>query len=324
MMAMTKVQQLLQTSFPALQFSFYRSLADKSYFKIGGPAEVFYSANTREEAIALLNFCQDRQIRFTILGGASNVIIADEGLSGLVLELGFRDTTIVSETAEELLMQADAGIKTSALVAKTTSRNATGLEGFIGVPGVLGGAIYNNAHYLGYLLGDYITQVELYDLDKREISFISRENCQFAYEQSIFQTNKHLLILSAFFALKKGKPEEIKERVRQAISKREREQPLSLPSCGCVFQNPSNNDHLRELFPQFAQSNTIPAGFLIDQAGLKGSQIGGIQVSEKHAAFFVNRGAGTATQVRALVEQVKATVLQKFGVMLKEEVFYLS
>ncbi len=321
---MTRAQDLLQTHFGALQLNFDYPLANKSYFKLGGHAEVFYSATTREQAIALLNFCQDQQIRFTILGGASNVIIADEGLSGLVLELGCKEVTIISDTTTELQLQAEAGIKTSALVAKTTSRSATGLEGFIGVPGVLGGAIYNNAHYLGYLIGDYITQVEVYDLDRRELSIISRENCQFAYEQSIFQTNKHLVILSAFFALKKGNPEEIKERVRQAIAKREREQPLSLPSCGCVFQNPSNNDHLRELFPQFAQSATIPAGFLIDQAGLKGSRVGDIQVSEKHAAFFVNLGAGHAADVRSLVEQVKAAVVQKFGVMLKEEVFYLS
>lgn len=317
------LEHRLRTRFPTLAFSYNYSLATKSYFKVGGQAEAFYSAKTKQEAMDILTFCQAEAIPFTILGGASNVIIADEGIEGVVLELGFHQVTIINETSEELSLQAEAGIKTSALVARASSKGATGLEGFIGVPGVLGGAIYNNAHYLGFLIGDSVTQVEAFDLQAGEIVYISHENCQFAYEKSIFQSAKHLIIFSAYFALKKADAAAIKIRLHEAIAKREREQPLSLPSCGCVFQNPSNTPALQEQFPQFAAQSFIPAGFLIEQAGLKGTQQGAVQVSDKHAAFFVNLGGATATDAKTLIKRVKAAVAAKFDVMLKEEVFYL-
>lgn len=310
--------------FPDLELSFNYPLTEKNYFKIGGRAEVFYSAKSREQAMALAVFCKYNQIKLTVLGGGSNVIIADEGLAGLVLHLGFKELTFLDDKEDKLSLQAEVGIKTSALVARSASKNGTGLEGFIGVPGDLGGAIYNNAHYLGYLIGDYITQVEVFDVKKEELSIFPREKCQFAYEKSIFQSNKDLLIFSAYFDLKKAAPDLIKANLQSAIRERELTQPLSEPSCGCVFQNPPNNDRLKQLFPQFRERDFVPAGFLIDQAGLKGEREGDIQVSEKHAAFMVNLGHGQASQVKTLIDRVQKTVAQKFGVQLKEEVFYLS
>lgn len=318
------LEKLFRENFPQLDISFDYPLTDKNYFKIGGNAEVFYSAKNRQEAIDLILFCKKKQIKFTILGGGSNVIIADEGLSGLVLNFAFHELKVQEENAESLILQADAGIKTSALVAKSTSKNATGLEGFIGVPGVLGGAIYNNAHYLGYLIGDYVSQVEVFDVKNEEVSVFSHENCLFAYEKSVFQNNKDLIIFSAYFELKKGEPDEIRKNLKSAIEERENTQPLDLPSCGCVFQNPLNSDKLRNLFPQFSEREFVPAGFLIDQAGLKGIREGDIQVSNKHAAFFINLGNGKASQVKNLIAKVKEVVLAKFDVILKEEVFYLS
>lgn len=318
------LEKLFSTHFPSLDFHFNYPLSKKSYFKIGGQAEIFYEAKTRQEAMDLLVFCRENQIEFTLLGGASNVIIADEGLKGLVLNLDFAELKLLKETKEELFYQADSGIKTSYLVSRVVNQGAEGLEGFIGVPGVLGGAIYNNAHYLQDLIGDKIYQVEVFDVKKGEIELFTREKCEFAYEKSIFQTDRNLVIFSAFFALKKSSPVLTKQKVRQAIEKRELTQPLHLPSCGCVFQNPPNNDSLRKLFPNFVHLEFIPAGFLIDQAGMKGAKQGDIQVSEKHAAFFVNIGQGRAEDVEKLVKRVKAVVLEKFGVNLKEEVFYLK
>lgn len=318
------LEQLFKQKFPFLDLFFNYSLDQKSYFKIGGNAEVFYAAKNRQEAMELLIFCKQQKIKFSILGGASNVIIPDEGVKGLVLSLEFGELKILSETEKELVYQADCGIKTSALVGRVVADGGAGLEGFIGVPGVLGGAIYNNAHYLKDLIGDKITQVEAFDLETEKIIFISRENCHFAYEKSIFQTNKNLVIFSAFFSLNKEPKLELKDKLRAAIEKRELTQPLDQPSCGCVFQNPANTKHLKELFPQFSQAEFIPAGFLIDQAGLKGANEGDIKVSEKHAAFFVNLGHGKAKDVKKLIDRVKAVVLEKFGVILKEEVFYLN
>lgn len=318
------LQQIFKQNFPSLDFLFNHPLASKSYFKIGGNAEVFYGAPNRQEAADLLSFCNKNNIEFHILGGASNAIIADEGLKGLVLSLDFKELEIISETNDQLIIRADAGIKTAHLVAQAANQGGAGLEGFIGVPGTLGGAIYNNAHYLGNLIGNHIKEVEAFDVKKGQVIIFSHEKCEFAYEQSVFQKDKNLLIFSAIFVLKKDSPEAIKKRIKDSMERRESRQPLNLPSCGCVFQNPRNTDALKKLFPKFAEAEFIPSGFLIEEAGLKGMREGDIQVSEKHAAFFVNVGEGKASDVKKLIAKVKAVVLEKFNVILKEEVFYLS
>lgn len=318
------LEQVFKQNFPSLNFLFNYPLASKSYFKIGGNAEVFYSAQTRQQAADLLSFCNKNKIEFHILGGASNVIIADEGLKGLVLSLDLKELKVISETDKELTIQADAGIKTAHLVAQAANKGGSGLEGFIGVPGTLGGAIYNNAHYLDNLIGNHIKEVEAFDVKKGEVVIFSHEKCEFAYEKSVFQNNENLLIFSAIFALKKDFPDEIKKRIKDSMERRESRQPLNLPSCGCVFQNPKNTEKLKKLFPQFSEAEFIPSGFLIEQAGLKGAREGDIQVSEKHAAFFVNIGEGKASDVKKLIAKVKAVVLEKFDVILKEEVFYLN
>lgn len=318
------LQQIFKENFPSLDFLFNHPLSSKSYFKIGGNAEIFYSARTRQEAADLLSFCNKNNIKFYILGGASNVIIADEGLKGLVLSLDFKELEFIKDTEQELVIRADAGVKTSHLVAQAANKGGAGLEGFIGVPGTLGGAIYNNAHYLENLIGNHIQEVETFDVKKGKIVVFSHENCEFAYEKSVFQKNKDLLIFSAIFVLKKDNPEKIKELIKASMERRESRQPLNLPSCGCVFQNPKNTAELKKLFPKFSEAEFIPSGFLIEQAGLKGIREGDIQVSEKHSAFFVNLGKGKASDVKKLVAKVKAVVLEKFGVILKEEVFYLN
>jgi UDP-N-acetylmuramate dehydrogenase len=261
--------ELFKTNFPNLNFHFNYPLAAKSYFKIGGNAEVFYSAQSRQEVIDLLSFCHRQQINFYILGGASNVIIADEGLRGFVLNLDFKELQILDDQSDKLIVRAEAGMKTAHLVAQAANYGGSGLEGFIGVPGTLGGAIYNNAHYLDNLIGNHIREVEIFDVKKGEIVMFSHEKCEFAYEKSIFQTNKHFLIFSAVFALKKDSPALIKQRMQDSIQRREARQPLDLPSCGCVFQNPKNTDELKKLFPKFKDFEFIPSGFLIAQAAYK-------------------------------------------------------
>ncbi|HPS40914.1 MAG TPA: UDP-N-acetylmuramate dehydrogenase [Candidatus Woesebacteria bacterium] len=316
--------QILRQHFPSFDFSFDYPLGQKSYFKVGGKAEVFYSAKNRQEAMDLLLFCQRENIKFYVVGDLSNVVIADEGLKGLVLHLGFDELRLISAHNEELVYQADSGLKTSTLVGKVALLGASGLEGFIGVPGTIGAAIYNNAHYLDNLIGNYVKQVEVFDVKKAAIVQFTREKCEFAYEQSIFQKEPNLLIFSAYFTLKKLPLDQIKQKMQLAIKQRELTQPLNLPSSGCIFRNPKNNEHLKNLFPQFSQAKFIPAGFLIEQAGLKGVSEGDIQVSEKHAAFLLNLGHGKSADVQKLIAKVKDVILNKFGVILEEEVFYLK
>jgi len=320
---MTKTQQLFQEKFPNLDFSFDFPLSKRSHFRIGGPAEVFYETADKKELLDLLVFARKNKIKYRILGGMSNVVIADEGLKGLVLVTKFQDFEILDE-GKQVRIRFGAGFKTGAMVRQTADMGLSGLEGLIGVPGSLGGAIYNNAHYFDVLIANCIEAVEVLDLQKEKIIWLSKEECEFAYEKSIFQKSPHLIIVSAIFVFEHGNQDEIDTKIKESQDRRQRKQPLNLPSCGCVFQNPVNTEELKEKFPIFKDKDHIPAGFLIEEAGLKGKRQGDIQVSEKHAAFFVNIGEGKEKDVKKLAAEVKKAIKDKFDIDLKEEIFYLN
>ena len=326
---MTNNQSLLKNNFPDIDWFFAKPLAELSYFKLGGLAEVYCKVSEFKILKEILIFCEEKNIPWTIVGGMSNVVIDDEGINGLVIQMAGKNFQVLSDEDQALTFRAEAGIKTSQLVSKASNLGGTGLEGFIGVPGTLGGAIYNNAHYLDSLIGNYIVNVQAFHVKNNEEITISHENCQFAYEHSIFQNDKQWVILAATFSLSKDNSESIKKRLIEAQSRRQATQPLKLPSSGCIFQNPRNTDYLKKLFPQFANNEFIPAGFLIDQAGLKNSQVGAIMVSDQHAAFLVNVSEQVqlpaySADVKKLIKKIQSAVKAEFRVELKEEIFYLS
>jgi UDP-N-acetylmuramate dehydrogenase len=319
---MNTLQKTLTQEFPDLPWQFAYQLAAQTYFKVGGPAEAYVELADRQQIIALVKYCWKNEVSLTVLGGGSNVIISDAGIDGVVLKLTNDDFELVEKNDKQALVRVGAGIKTALLVRKTTDEGLTGLEFFLGVPGNIGGAVYNNAHYLEDLLSEHIHRVEVID-QQGVTSWLNNEECRFAYDYSRFQETKEI-ILQVEFKLAKGSAEESQHKIRQATVYRAETQPLGLPSSGCIFQNTPNNNRLRELFPQFAEKEYVPGGFLIDQAGLKGVKEGGIEVSDKHAAFFINTGQGKADDIQKLIDRVKSTVKEKFGVELQEEVFWLG
>lgn len=308
----------LQADFPEVAFKPNHVLADQTYFKIGGPAECYLETADAELLSKLMVWASQHQTPLTFIGGASNVLVADEGIPGLVIKL----THTGFEQTEQNTLIIGAGLQTALAVRKSIDAGYTGLEYFLGVPGTIGGAIYNNAHYLQSLIGQHIKRVKIIDLSGK-ISWLAQEECAFGYDTSRFhQTNE--LIFEAEFELASGDAQSSKKLIAEASSYRAQTQPLGMPSSGCIFQNVPNSDQLRERFPQFADKPFVPGGFLIDQAGLKGQTNGPIEVSQVHAAFFVNHGGGTAKQVVELVNRVKQSVFDQFGVQLQEEIFYLS
>ncbi len=319
---MTNVQTLLLKQFPQFNFKLDYPLREITYFKIGGPAEIYLELANRREIIDLVKFCFTQQIKLTILGGASNVVVADEGVSGLVLHLSNEQMQVLETTADKTRFRAEAGCKMALLVARTLKESLAGLEYFLGVPGTLGGAVVNNAHYLKDLLDKYIDQVEVIT-PNGEVKWLKHDECDFAYDHSRFQTSREI-VLQVDFLLTKGRAEMSQELIKQATEYRASTQPLGLPSSGCIFRNVANNPELQTLFPQFKDKEFVPAGFLIDQAGLKLKRVGDIMVSDKHAAFMVNVGKGTAAEIKTLISQVKTIVKNKFNINLEEEVFYLS
>lgn len=314
----------LQQRFPNLDFKNQYSLTSQTYSKIGGKAEVYLELSKREEIIEIVTFCKENNIKLTILGGASNVIISDEGISGLVLHLKNDHLTILDQVVEndKHLIRVGAGLKTSLLVKKTVDLGYTGLEFFLGVPGSVGGAIFNNAHYLENLISNYVYQVEIVTMGG-EVKTIYNHECEFGYDTSRFHKSGEI-ILEVIFSLKKGSKKKSQELIKESTQYRASTQPLGLPSSGCIFKNTPNSPHLKELFPEFKDQRFVSTGFLIDRAGLKGIRVGGVEVSTKHAAFFINTGNGTAADLKKLIELVKSRVKSKFDVKLKEEVFYLS
>lgn len=315
---MTPVQALLTTELPEESFELDKPLAPLTYFKIGGPAEAFLKITSEEQLKRVLTVCTQHQIHYTIVGGASNVLVSDAGLQGLVLQI----TANAIAQVDKQIVEAQAGIKTALLVSRTVQLGFTGLEYFLGVPGTLGGAVYNNAHYLSQLIDSDIHKVYAIAPDGTG-TWYNHADCEFAYEHSRFQQSKEI-IWSVQFKLEPGDAQTSKDLITKATQYRAKTQPLGIPSSGCIFQNVPNTPELQELFPQFAEATHVPGGFIIDQAGLKGMSEGDISVSEKHAAWMINQGQGTATQVKTLISRVKKAVADKFGIQLQEEVFFLE
>lgn len=325
----------LQSEFPALVFEVNMPLASKTYMKVGGPAEVFVMVTKRDDLYALASYALKQSIPLTVLGGASNVIVADEGIKGLVIQNRSTDIHFTKQDETTTLVEADSGVITAVLANKTMEQGLSGLEYFIGVPGTLGGAIVNNSHYTARdLIGNFITQVEVCTaLGEREVW--DKRRLLFDYDYSVFH-KEFGIILSATFALHPDAMEAIQERARMVAKRRIDTQPIGIPSSGCMFKNPEVTfpqlEKLRGLVEvpdsavkQLSESRfTVAAGFLIDKAGLKGTNIGGAIVSDKHATFILNTGKATAHDVDHLASLVEAKVFEVYDLHLEREVFFLK
>ncbi len=279
--------------------------------KVGGPAEVFVVVKHADDLSALLQYCATHAIPCTVLGGASNVIVSDEGIRGLVIKN--QSAEIVIERGEHFArVIAESGVSTNILVRKTIDEGLQGLEYFLGVPGTLGGAIYNNSHYLTELIGNVVKKVEVFHFETQSVQTLSQEEMQFAYDFSILQKT-HDIVLRVVFELEYGNKDSLEQKAKEVSKKRAASQPLGQPSSGCIFKNYHKST-----------GEVLHAGQLIDQAGLKGYRIGDAAVSEIHANFIVNKGHATSAQVLELANYVQQVIQEKNGIKLEKEVFVLE
>lgn len=301
------------------------NLAKHTYFKLGGPADFFIEAKTKEELVAAVRYAIDQKLPYLVLGGGSNVLIGDLGFRGLVIKNRTSSVKIKGFAGgvdkgkvdlKEAIVEADSGVTANYLIRYTLDEGLAGLEDMLGLPGTVGGAVYNNSHHLDKLWGDHIVEVEVLDLEGKIKKYTQKE-CQFDYDYSIFHKTKET-ILSASFQLKRGDKAKLWEVATEAVKRRSSTQPLGLPSSGCMFKNISLADRMRLGVP------TASAGYLIDKAGLKGLSVGGAKVSDVHANFIVNDGTAKASDVNELVALVRSKVKEKFGVNLIEEVILIG
>lgn len=271
-------------------------------FKIGGNADEFCEAHSKEDVCRLIDYANDKGIPYTFIGNGSNILVGDGGVRGLVVKLARGFDKITVDGCE---IVSECGALLSKLAAEAYRASLTGLEFASGIPGTLGGGIYMNAGAYGGELKDVIKSVTY--LENGVVSEKTAEELDFGYRKSFF-TDRNAVILSAVLSLKKGNAEEIKALADEYRMRRTSKQPLNFPSAGSTFKRPDG----------------YFAGKLIEDAGLKGYKIGGARVSEKHSGFIINTGNATAADVIALIKHIQSTVAEKFGVELKTEVKMLG
>jgi UDP-N-acetylmuramate dehydrogenase len=287
-------------------------LAPLTTFRVGGPADWLVETRTTAELRAVLALARAERLPLTVLGGGSNLLVADAGLRGIVVRL--RAGEVVQIAADRI--RADAGVTINGLVRWTISRALAGLELWAGTPGTVGGAVFGNAHFQGRLIGDLVTRVAVLTPDL-EVVELDAAAMEFGYDASRLQRTREIL-LWAEFCVVAGDSTVLRRTARESLAYRKATQPLHAPSAGCIFRNP---DPAREHLPEGVPAS---AGALIDRAGLKGRRVGGAQVSPLHGNFIVNDGGATAADIRALIRECQAAVLREFGVRLAEEIVYLG
>jgi UDP-N-acetylmuramate dehydrogenase len=287
-------------------------LAPLTTFRVGGPAEWLLEARSSEDIVAALKLAHRAGVPITMLGGGSNVLVADAGVRGLVIRARGGQIARVDSGR----VRADAAVTINGLVRWTIMRGFAGLEAWAGTPGTVGGAIFGNAHFGGRLIGECVTAVRLAARDGSTMD-VPRDEMAFGYDESRLQKTGEIL-LSADFRVGEGDPEQLRRTARESLTFRKRTQPLDTPSAGCIFRNPEPG---RDAVP-----DGIPwsAGALVDRAGLKGASMGGARVSPAHGNFIVNDGDATGRDIRALVERCRAAVRERFGVELREEIVYVG
>lgn len=287
-------------------------LAPFTTFRVGGPADIVLEARASDEIVRALALARRFQQPVTLLGGGSNVLVADAGVRGLVI----RPRGGAIHELDEHHVRADAAVTINGLVRWTILHGLGGLESWAGTPGTVGGAVFGNAHFSGRLISDLVSEVRLVDREGNERDVPVAE-MRFGYDDSRLQHTGEIL-LTATFTVARADGAVLRERARASLAYRKRTQPLDTPSAGCIFRNPEPG---RDRVP-----DGVPwsAGALVDRAGLKGAAIGGARVSPAHANFIVNDGGATAADIRALVERCRQDVRQQFGVELREEIVYLG
>ncbi len=297
---LTDFQRKLSSMLPDVELHFEEPMAKHTSFRIGGGAEVMAFPKTREELAKLLQTSALLDTKPAILGAGTNVLAPDEGIPGLVICL--KDCLDGMERLSETKIRMMAGVTMSRAATYAAGLGLSGLEFAHGIPGSIGGGVYMNAGAYGGEICQVCESVEVMDR-AGNIRRLSNGEMEFSYRHSVLEDTDDIVI-SADFILTEKPSEEIKAKMKELIGKRSASQPLDLPSAGSAFKRPVGGY----------------AAALIDQAGLKGFQVGGAAISSKHAGFAVNLGGATAEDVKALLRLVSDRVFEHSGIRIETEI----
>ncbi|MFV0394793.1 MAG: UDP-N-acetylmuramate dehydrogenase [Coprobacillaceae bacterium] len=285
-----------------IEIKYKEAINKYTFTKVGGKVDMLAFPKTLDEIKELIEICKTENIPWMVLGNASNVIIGDGGYRGMII------MTIKMNTIEirDNKVIAQAGALLSDVTRAAWKRSLSGLEFACGIPGSIGGAVYMNAGAYGGEISDVITSLT-YVTKEGEVLILTKEELGYRYRYSQLQEMDGVVI-SATFSLKLGNREEIKDVMDHLTILRETKQPLEYPSCGSVFKRPKG----------------YYTGQLIQEAGLQGKQIGGAQISTKHAGFIVNIEEASASDYIALIHHIQEIIMQKYQVQLEPEVRILG
>lgn len=274
-----------------------------STFQIGGPADLIAYPTRRREICDLVRICRTHNIPYMTLGNGSNILVSDAGIRGLVIMTDRMHRITVDNNGT---IEAWAGAPLSRVATIAKNYGLTGMEFAFGIPGSIGGAVYMNAGAYNRQMNNVITATEYVD-EEGNLCTVEGDAHQFGYRTSCFKDTRNIIIKTRL-QLEAGDEAAIADLMKQYTQARKEKQPLELPSAGSTFKRPEG----------------YFAGKLIEDCGLKGRQVGGAQVSTKHAGFVVNVGGAKATDVLELVGIIKEEVREKFGVELEPEIKFLG
>ena len=297
---LTLLQQNVTALLQNIEHRFEEPLSRHTSFKIGGGAEVMVFPKTAQELSVTMKAAQQLSVKPVILGAGTNILAPDDGVRGIVICL--KDCLDGMEQLDETSIRVMAGVTMTRAAVFAANLGLSGLEFAHGIPGSVGGGVYMNAGAYGGEICQVCTQVAVMDY-KGEITVKSNAEMEFSYRHSFLEENPGV-VLYADFRLTKAPAEEIKGKMQELMTKRKSSQPLDMPSAGSAFKRPVGGY----------------AAALIDETGLKGFQVGGAQVSTKHAGFVVNAGNATAKDVLSLLKQVSDKVYDCTGIRLEPEV----
>ncbi len=270
-------------------------------FKIGGPAECMVKIKTLEQLKSILKYTNENNIKLTIIGNGSNILVSDEGIKGIVVKIEI-DNLEIDIQDKKAIITVGSGVKLGLLAQKCLKQEITGFEFASGIPGTIGGAIRMNAGAHCSEMKDIVKTVTYVDRNGA-VHKIESNQAEFEYRKSLFSHNDYIIVETEI-ELEKGNANEIKEKMTEYANFRKEKQPIEYPSAGSTFKRGSD----------------FITAKLIDECGLKGYQIGGAQISEKHAGFIINKNNATAKDVIKLMEYTKEQVYKKFGKTIEAEI----
>lgn len=293
-------------------------LAPLTTFQIGGSARYFVEVSDEAGVREALGWAREKGVSFFVIAGGSNLLVPDAGLDGLVIRIAGEQFQFTDEG-----MQAQAGCTLLTLIREAAVQGKGGWEKLAGIPGTIGGALRGNAGAFGPEIKDFVTWVRAINTKTEEVHEFSNAECEFDYRMSFFKKNPEWIILDVHVKLGESNATLIDETIKE----REKRHIQNVKAAGSFFMNPVAPQNIVSMFEEEKQTTSrggrVPAGWLIEKAGMKGAKLGGAQVSPQQANYIVNADNATAEDVRELAAKVKEEVRRQFDVTLAEEAVVL-